>query len=1117
MTETLLKYINNTLKLPYQIKNIEREFKNGFFFGELLEKSEIFKGKIKKYNENPRAISEIKENFKFLQKDLHLIEIYINNSTINDLMIGKKGVAPKLIYKIKTELDRIKINFNNIIEKINDNSFREKYELGKKKNFRNFNKAHFLELTQSDKFPMSPSVTTRETLSTFTNFFLRTKNINHNHVLLSEDKKINSSDIKFINLKNKIKLRPININIENEKGKLFKSSKTTLGMGSFPDLLNANNMNYEENIEEKINYKNNNNILVSTSEIISSNKKERKNKYRTLYNKKNEKIKINASSYNRNKIPNEKYIQYSIFDNEIKKLGININEIAPKLQKSGINYNNDFYLEPKQIVDNLKNVLALRKEENKNKLGKINLIENKNNLLISKEKLLKNSIINQYNEEDKLFSIKLKKDTSKYKINEYDKLLKSKNIHNKINKKYYIKDFYFRKIFNETKTKYFDFDEYINGLDNERSFDKSNKKSEKKLANYQNIKSTTNLIIDFVEQCYKCQIKLEEELIELPEYREWTEYFIEGKSCLKIPIKKRRDKNDNSKNEKESCTITNNSSILTKLTKRSDKKKEQKKFVDNHELIMMEYEDYLFYRGNWEISNFVNKNSYGKYLQIYNILEDDIFKIIPSVNHLFHGLKQSILLNKNNNEFELNEDELKNIFVPKSNVRNTLFGEMILLNFDNASNSIMNNSIINLPNRNNNKIKNYNKNNTIEKKNENFEEEYLINYQEEALLKNNYYDFSYIPVKICLIGHPYSGRKTQAKLLCEKYKNLKSYSINDITKFYFDEYNRLHTPIEKNPKFKSLKKNQITQIKEKMEEELKNYNDIFILIEKSFNKNKEKVFSFDIDKISDELKINLFIYQIKKDFRKKNENEINEEIQAKIQTKQKLEEEINMLKEEIEKEASSNNNKEARETKKSKPKQKKNNNDKNIKNLSDELEKIINDSFEGFILYDYPNTYNQFVKLENIAAGFIQAIDQEPNKRDIFINILTNTIDKPYINISNVNKEAESHLNQNNLNQKSFFNSYILLELSEEETLKRMNNRLKDPNTGIIYHREYSPPNTTDKKLNDRLVEVTEPSDEKIKELINQFYLEYPNILYFIHLFNNLHTINLENKEEIFK
>jgi hypothetical protein len=122
------------------------------------------------------------------------------------------------------------------------------------------------------------------------------------------------------------------------------------------------------------------------------------------------------------------------------------------------------------------------------------------------------------------------------------------------------------------------------------------------------------------------------------------------------------------------------------------------------------------------------------------------------------------------------------------------------------------------------------------------------------------------------------------------------------------------------------------------------------------------------------------------------------------------------------------------------------------------------------------------------------------------------------MNISKINNKnyIENNYININVNKKSFFNCYILLELSEEETLKRMNNRLQDPTTGIIYHKEYSPPNSADKKLIDRLIPVNEPNDDKIKELITHFYSEYSNIIYFIFLFNNIYRITLEKKDEIF-
>ena len=1124
MSETILNYINNIFQNSPKIQFIERDFKNGFLFGELLEKSGYFKGKISKYNENPKNNSEIKENFRTLQKDLKLLDIFINNSTINEIMSGKEGAAGKLLYKIKTEINRIKINFNDVVGKINENSYREKYELSENKNLINFNKTRFLELTQSNKFTMSPSTTTRETLSTFTNFFFKPKVQGRKNILLSDGNKININNLKLPSLKNNIKLAPFKSNNTIfQNGKMFKNSKTTIDFNSLPLNIDSQNILEKINDEEEKNIKSN--ICLSTPETNISNKKLEVNKSRTrtIYNKKMENIKINTTNYksNNNFDKFDRYIKYSVFDNNTKKLGININEIAPRLKKTGINYERDYYLSPKQIIGNFKSILSSKKEEKKKKADNLFLTENKNSL---KEKFLKNSILNQHYEENKLFSIRFKKNSSQYKRHEYNNLISYQKKNNKkINKKFYIINKSFDKYKDENKEKYYDIDDYINIINNEFEMDNSmekNVKIQKNLNNYENIKGITNLIIDFVEQCYRSQIKLEEELIEIPEYREWTKYFIEGKSCLKIPIKKRRDKNDNIKSEKDSGLATNNSSILTKFTKKSNERKRDKKVnLNNFEFISMEYYDYMFYRGNWEIKNFIDKNSYGKYLHIYNILGNDIFNLIPHINHLFHGLKPSLLLEKNNSDFELKEEELNNIFVPKSNVRNSLLGEIILLNFDNISNEVINNNLIPI---NNLEIKTNSKDKKEEKNNENIKEEIINNNMENnssnSITEN---DFSHIPIKLCFIGHPFSGRKTQAKLLSEKYKNLKCYSINDISYFYLDEYKKLHTPIEKHPKFKSLKKNQIAQMKEQMENDLIKYKDIFILIEKYLNIENNKLEDYfnnlDINTIPDELKIYLLINEIKEDFPKKSEKEISEQIQSRIEQKKKLEEEINILKQEIEKELF--NQKKSNDIKKSKQKQKKNNNTNNIQKLTEELEKIINESFEGFILYDYPNNYNQYLILEKLTTGFTPEIDKNPDKRDLYMNILTNSLDKPYINISKLNKEVSEFLNNSSKNFKknSFFNCYILLELSEEETLKRMNNRLKDPNTGIIYHKEYAPPNPADKKLNERLIEIKEPNDEEIRDLISQFYLEYPKILYFIHLFNNLYRIDDVKKEDIFK
>jgi len=59
---------------------------------------------------------------------------------------------------------------------------------------------------------------------------------------------------------------------------------------------------------------------------------------------------------------------------------------------------------------------------------------------------------------------------------------------------------------------------------------------------------------------------------------------------------------------------------------------------------------------------------------------------------------------------------------------------------------------------------------------------------------------------------------------------------------------------------------------------------------------------------------------------------------------------------------------------------------------------------------------------------------------------------------------------------KSYFDLIIHLDCPPDECLRRAADRLIDPNTQILYHMTDSPPNPDDKKLNERLQVVTEPS-----------------------------------------
>ena len=84
---------------------------------------------------------------------------------------------------------------------------------------------------------------------------------------------------------------------------------------------------------------------------------------------------------------------------------------------------------------------------------------------------------------------------------------------------------------------------------------------------------------------------------------------------------------------------------------------------------------------------------------------------------------------------------------------------------------------------------------------------------------------STLPIKISFMGSLFSGKKTQAKLLTDKFEHLKSYYIPDIIKELKEIKLKSEEKIEDNPKFKSMKKNQIEQLKEE-KISVKNFNEL---------------------------------------------------------------------------------------------------------------------------------------------------------------------------------------------------------------------------------------------------------------------------------------------------
>ena len=167
MSDILLDYLNNNVQLSKKIQNIETEFKNGVYFCELIEK--VFNLKPLNYISNPKNYYEILQNFDIIKNNLRTIGFYLNDSIIKEVMEGKNGAAAKVIYKIKIESSRKKINFNNILEKLNKNCLNENKKY-------NNNKNYFINKKQNNELE-SFSLTSR---FNFENSFQKEKNKSYN-------------------------------------------------------------------------------------------------------------------------------------------------------------------------------------------------------------------------------------------------------------------------------------------------------------------------------------------------------------------------------------------------------------------------------------------------------------------------------------------------------------------------------------------------------------------------------------------------------------------------------------------------------------------------------------------------------------------------------------------------------------------------------------------------------------------------------------------------------------------------------------------------------------------------------------------------------------------------
>ncbi|ORX79042.1 hypothetical protein BCR32DRAFT_294674 [Anaeromyces robustus] len=123
MSLVVVQWLNNEVKLSQHItkESIDKDFRNGYLFGEILKQYEIIDKKMFEslfYNGNSQEIAI--RNYSLLETSLiQKLGLKLKANRVYDIIQGKPGEAAKLLYDIKTYIELKKIDSTNINGKTN--------------------------------------------------------------------------------------------------------------------------------------------------------------------------------------------------------------------------------------------------------------------------------------------------------------------------------------------------------------------------------------------------------------------------------------------------------------------------------------------------------------------------------------------------------------------------------------------------------------------------------------------------------------------------------------------------------------------------------------------------------------------------------------------------------------------------------------------------------------------------------------------------------------------------------------------------------------------------------------------------------------------------------------
>jgi hypothetical protein len=438
--------------------------------------------------------------------------------------------------------------------------------------------------------------------------------------------------------------------------------------------------------------------------------------------------------------------------------------------------------------------------------------------------------------------------------------------------------------------------------------------------------------------------------------------------------------------------------------------------VDELEYAENEMFDYIYYIGQWEVRERYTKNIVLK-IQEVMMMENDTLS----------------LQNPYPDYYEPSNDELEALTIPKDNIKSYVFGDILDVSLE---------------------IK-YSEHNTQSSKN----------------------ILAHIPIKLSLIGHVFAGKKTQAKLLSDANPGIKVYNLDDLIKRSLETMERLDTPIESHPKYKTFKKNQIDQmITDKAVEDAK------------FAEIRAIITPLKDDRYNNELLVDLLLEYIKIDFPERKQEMIVEEILNKHKRKKEINEELVKIKEEQAK----------------KPKAKV----KEEQQLTAELNKLNLVTNLGFVVLDFPRNAEQSRILEHKFTGYIQEIEKPTSVPTHYKEMFSLIVDK-------VSKPPKAKAIK-----ASCLDFIVVLNVQEKECIRRATGRKIDPNTSIMYHIQDNPPPENDKRLNERLQLLESPIHD-IEKINSEFDLGYNKLNSFYDSFGhpryNYRLLNILNADGMSK